>query len=277
MTSPQLLSTPPAAGDHRLLDAFPKRRLPILYAGASDNVGTMSCLCVLIGLLAVLILYFMLPDIVRDASMNRAGKSVVDPTAQMEGSCKRMKLIFISCEAKITFRPDPDVNEVRTVEQSFMFFGTDYETTVDVLRSTIHPERVTTTLATEHLGNRFMTLLLMIGMLGGAAFAGGREAWISAKRLKMENKSLVVRPLVVTVLNVDQYNVVKFQATVDGRSIKASNKLRDGDWPLYLAGGTELALAVEVPNSPYLILLDYGLTALSFTEQERVALRAAVA
>ena len=277
MTSPQLLPTPPAAGGNRLLDAFPKRRLPILYAGAPDQVKMMYGVSLIVGLLAVLSLFFMLPDIVRDFGMNRAGKSVLDQTAEIDGSCKRMKFVFVSCDAKITFRPDPAVNEVKTVEQSFMFVGTDYQTTVDVLRSTIYPERVTTTLATEHLGNRFLTLTLLFGILGGIAVFGAREAWVAAGRLKLEGKSMVVQPLVVTVLNIDQYNVVKFKATIDGREIKTSNKLRDGDWPLYLAGTTELAVAVAVPGSPYLILLDWDLTALSFTEQERLALRAAVA
>jgi len=277
MTSPQLLSTPPAASGDSLRDAFPKRRLPILYAGGHDNVGMMSCMALFIGLLAVLLLCFILPDIVRDWGMKRAGKSEVDPTAQIDGHCKRMKFVVISCDAKITFQPDPADRELKTVEQSFMFFGTEYTTTVDVLRSTVHPERVTTTLATEHLGNRFTTLMVLCGILGGIAFAGGREAWVSYARRQLKGKSVVVQPLVVTVLNIDEHNNVKFKATVDGRDVTNSNKLRDGDWPLYLAGSTERAVAVAVPNSPYLILMDWDLTALSFTEQERSALRAAVA
>ncbi|HEU4778097.1 MAG TPA: hypothetical protein VFS95_14875 [Telluria sp.] len=272
---PTNLLKKPQADDAAGLDVFPKRRIVIHYAGTQAKIWVLVAMSMGIALLAVLSLWLELPDIAKDAAMSRAGKSVVEQAARVDGQCKRMKFIFVDCDAKITYRPDPAVAHEETIEQSFMFVGTDYNTTVDVLRSTVYPDRVTTTLATEHLGNRIATMLALFLLFAGIAVAGFRDAWIGSQRRKLEGKAMVVRPLLVSITKTDEHNHVSFTATIDGREVKTSNRMREGDSPLYV-GNQGLALAVALPNSPFLILLDHDMTALAFTDLERAQIRAAL-
>ncbi|HEY0062647.1 MAG TPA: hypothetical protein VGC21_11030 [Telluria sp.] len=271
------LLTPSATGDTDLLDVFPRRRIHIYFAGTLDNTLTMFAMALVFGVLVLLSMGLSLPDIARDAAMKREGKSVVEEAAQIEGACRRLKFVFVDCSARISYRPDPDVDQVVTVEQSYLFLGTSYDTTVDVLRSTVRPERVTTTLATAHLGNRIFTLLLLCAILGALAWFCAREGWRCKLRLRLEGKKVALRPLIVTVRDIDRHNHVRFEATIDGVQVKDSNRLREGDSPLYLPGSDGLALAVAVPDSPLLILIDHDLTVLAFTEPERAQIRAALA
>ncbi len=280
MTSPPKPTSPsPDMAAHAdgpsVLDAFPRRRIIIYYAGTLTNSLLMLGLALLFAALALFSLGHGLPDMARDASMQRAGKSELDPTAEIDGHCRRVKWIFIDCTATISYRPDPADQSVTTFEQNFLFLGTRYDTTVDVLRSTVHPERVTTTLATAHLGNRIVTLLLVVLILGGVAGACLRAAWVGSQRRRLEGKSLALQPLLVSVTAIGQNNQVSFKATIDGRQLRASNRLRVGDAPLYV-GTQGLALAVAVPDSPYLILIDHDMTALAFTDAERAQIRMAL-
>ncbi|SHH66966.1 hypothetical protein [Massilia sp. CF038] len=268
---------PPASRGTDLLDVFPRRRIHIYFGGTVDNTLTMFAMALVFGVLVLLSMGLSLPDIARDAAMKREGKSVVEENAEIDGACRRMKFIFVDCEAKITYRPDPAVDQLATVEQSYLFLGTSYETTVDVLRSTVRPERVTTTLGTAHIGNRIFTLLVLCAVLGALSCLCARMGWRSKQRVRLEGKKMELRPLIVTVRDIDRHNNVRFESTVDGVQVKSSNRLRVGDQPLYLPGTPGLALAVAVPDSPLLILIDHDLTVLAFTEQERAQIRAALA
>jgi|GEM_PF-4414503 len=271
ITLPDKPQAPVAAG----LDVFPKRRLVIQYAGALADTAKTLGFGVVAALVAVFTLWLAVPDIARDASMSRVGKSVVEETAGIDGKCTRSKWILVSCDARITYRPDPDSPREATVEQSFSFMGTKYNTTVSVLRSTVYPERVTTTLAIENLGSRIFTTLLTFLMFGVLSIYCFRMAWLGSQRRWLEGKAMVMTPILVSITGIDGHNNVKFTATIDGHEVKASNQLREGDTPMYV-GNKGLALAVALPDSPHLILLDHDLTALAFTDLERTQLRAAL-
>jgi hypothetical protein len=269
-----LQKTAPADRAPSLLDVFPRRRILIHYAG----VATTTAFMVLFGLFMLAMalgwLYSQAPGVASDFAMSREGKAVQEPAAGVSGQCKRMKFVFIDCNAKISYQPDPASPRRETVEQDFFFVGLDYATEVAVLRSTIHPERVTTTLAIDHLTNRILTTVVFgIGfILGGLACI--REAWTNARCRKLEGQSLMLRPQQVSVIETDEHNTVRFNATIDGKLVKHSNRMRNGDSPLYL-GNQGYALAVQVPGSPHLILIDHDMTVLGFTDPERAQIRAA--
>lgn len=275
MTATPLRNDPPAKGA-TLLDVFPRRRIIIHFAGTLAQGWSTVGILFGLSLLPVFMLCYALPDIARDWAMSREGKSVIEETARIDGQCKRMKLIVVDCEARITYRPDPDLPREITVEQDFMFIGTDYNTTVDVLRSTVHPERVTTSIAIDHLGNRIATLLGLVLLLGGIVVAGAIDAWHSYQRRRLEGKAMVLQPHVVSITSIDEHNNVKFTASVNGREVKSHHRMRVGDAPLFIRN-SGMALAVAVPDTAYLILIDQDMTALAFTDLERAQLRAAAA
>lgn len=256
--------------------AFPARAIVVHYGGVLHNTMMWVGMALLFGALAAFSVYASLPDIIHDLGMNGAAEAEVDPTANVEGACRTMKFIFIDCNATIRYRRDQASAEVTEVQQSFLFLGTSANTTVDVLRSKAHPERVTTSLATSHLGNRIFTLLLVSLILGGLSAGAVREGWASIQRRRLEGKAVQLRPVIATLLQSDEHGNVTFEARIDGKTVKAANRLREGDLPLCLPASDGQVLAVAVVGTSYLILLDDDLSVLDVSDSERAQIKAAL-
>ena len=265
----------PASPGANLLAVFPRRAIVVNYAGVLGNFLIMTTCTLLFGGLTVMLMYFWVPDIVQDWKMKGSRTTELDQTATVQGACKRMKFVFIDCSAKITYQPDLASPATATVEQDFIFLGTSHATTVDVLRNGRTPARVTTSLATEHLGNRIFTLIALGAILASLALGSLWQGWLGLQRRALQGKAVLLRPVLVTLLEVDEHSNIKFEGRVDGKVVKGANRLRDGDAPLQLLSQPDRGLAAMVPATGHLILIDDDLTVLDFTDAERAQIRAA--
>jgi hypothetical protein len=230
---------------------------------------------VLFGGLLTVPLITMLPDIRSDATMARAGKAEVDPNATVSGSCKRMKFIFVDCSANITYQPDPASPATATLAQSFTFVGGDYNNAVTVLRSKANPRLVTTSLAVDHLSNRMVTMIGFLLIFAALLYYSVGELRRTLQGRALAGKAKMLRPVLATLLSSDEHNNIGFTATVDGKVIKGSNRLRDGDSMFGVNLDQTTVLAVLVAGTRHLILVDSDMTVIDLSDAEREQLRVA--
>jgi hypothetical protein len=274
MTTVNLNKSVADAGERNVLLAFPNRAVVVNYAGSLNNPWLLGGLAILFATIVVFLLYWKVPNLVSDAKMSWGGKAIPEENADVSGSCKTMKFIFIDCDAKITYRPDPQAEAVTTIEQSFLFVGFSHSNSVGVLRSTSDPSLVTTTLATDHLVNRMLTLLALVAIICALAGTSAYEARNTFRRRKLEGKPALLRPVLAAIVQADEKRNVTFEALIDGVSVRSVNRMRASDTPLYAATGH--ALAVWVESIRHLILLDEQLSVIELNDDERARIRAAL-
>lgn len=273
MSVPSPASLCAADKQQLLLNAFrPKARM-VNYCGVRGKFLWNAVCGMLASALAGLCLYLWLPDIVSDARLAWFDAVVVEPQAELSGSCKIMKMIYIACDAKISYRPDPARDAVSTVEQHTSFFGFSHGSTIAVLRSTTHPHRITTSIALEHLGKRIFSFLLLTGLSALAAYAICNEAWHAFRQRRLQGKSAVLRPVLAMIDACDEDRQVKFTADVDGVARHGENVLRYGDCPVVLPWKTNLTIALLASGTGYMILLDADLSVAEFNADEKALLQ----
>ncbi|UOD33009.1 hypothetical protein INH39_16055 [Massilia violaceinigra] len=273
MTIPASETLSPADKQQLLLKTFPARARKVNHSGVSGKYFWKAVSSLFGAVLVAFLIWFWLPDIVRDARLVWFDSVVVESEADVSGSCKIYKMVLISCDAKISYRPDPGREDVLTVEQHTSFFGFSHSTKVDVLRSTTHPERITTSIATEHLGNRIISFLLLVGLIVLLEYVACSEAWNAFRHGRLQGREVVLRPLLVRVYECDADRNVKFVAEIDGVERHSANVLRYGDAPLFLPWSQNVAVALLASGTRYMILLDEEMTVADFSESEKALLK----
>jgi hypothetical protein len=261
-----------SAKDQEIFRAFPKRPLTILYTGVGSLRVTLI-MVLLFTVLAVALPYALLPDLLYDFRISK--HAVPDTEANIEGSCKT-KVFINDCEVKITYRPDPAATAEEVASHDFLFLAFSTADTTGVVRSADDPRMITTSMAIEHLGNRVVTLALFELILGALAVASAMMCWKSFRIGRMAKSAMRLRPVIAAVSGIDKHRNVKFSAEIDGKTVKGNQGLRVDDVPLMLAGRQNSALAVLMPGSDHLILLDQALSVVDFSAGERTAILAAV-
>ncbi|NHZ60846.1 hypothetical protein [Massilia genomosp. 1] len=273
MTIPAPETLSPADKQQLLLKAFPARARKVNHSGVRGKYFWKAVSSLFGAALAAFVICFWLPDIVRDARLVWFDSVVVESEADVSGSCKIYKMVLINCDAKISYRPDPAREAVLTVAQHTSFFGFSHGTKVDVLRSTTHPERITTSIATEHLGNRIISFLLLAGLLVLLEYVACSEAWNAFRHGRLQGREVVLRPVLARVYECDEDRNVKFSADIDGVERHSVNVLRYGDAPLFLPWSQNVAIALLASGTRYMILLDEEMTVADFTDSEKALLK----
>lgn len=269
--APEALS--PADRQQLLLKSFPAKARKVNYSGVRGKYVWTAVSGLFAVAMAAFCICFWLPDIVRDARLAWFDSVVVESEADVSGSCKISKMVFVSCDAKISYRPDPARADILTVEQHTSFFGFSHGSQVDVLRSTTHPERITTSIGTEHLGNRIVSFLLLAGLSVGCVYAAYSEAWNAFRHGRLQGREVVLRPVLVRIYECDEDRNVKFVAEIDGVERHSANVLRYGDAPMFLPWSQNVAIALLASGTRYMILLDEEMTVADFSDSEKVLLK----
>lgn len=256
-----------------ITDAFPKRRMAILASGKQGML--LSLLFALLSLVIMgVLLYTSVPDLIYDYKVSQ--DPVVDTQAEIHGSCKTRKAIFVDCDVTIKYRPAPQDTATKEIKHSFGFVSFNPSMTTDAVRSKKDPGMITTSIATEHILNRFFTTLGTTLLFGFLFFACCHSAWATRNFNRLAKTKPILQPQLVKVTQIQNNRTVSFETYIDGSKKKLNNLMRKKSSPLYLPNNDNTALAVTITGSDHVILLDEQLTVLDFTEQERVALRAAM-
>ncbi|MFZ6720042.1 hypothetical protein [Undibacterium sp. Ji49W] len=264
------------ATDHfaSVTSAFPKRRMSVLATGKQNLLISIGLGLLFVALTAV-IAYFMVPDLVYDYKVSK--DPVIDTQSELHGSCKTRKFIFVDCDVKIRYLATPGDSTIKEIEHSFWFVSFSPSMKTEVLRYRKDPSMITTSMATEHITNRFL-MILVVGLIFGALFVSSfLVAWQDYKLRSIIKHKLVLKPILVGVTKIENERSVSFETHIGGIKKEHSNFMRKKERPLFLSEQQALALAVEVPETNHLILLDEQLTVLDFTEQEKTELRKAIA
>jgi|GEM_PF-3599016 len=254
--------------------AFPKRRMQILTTGKQ---GVLSLIGFSMVGLALLIgaLYMALPDFLYDYKVSR--DPVVDESAQIHGSCKTRKAIFIDCDVQIRYLPTPQDTVAKEIKHSFMFVSFQPSLSTVAVRSKSDPSMITTSMATEHITNRLFMMLAFSALFAFIFFGCLYGAWKSFLLKKLIKNKPGLQAVMVKVNNIQNERTVSFETEIDGKKKKLQHILRKKEEPLFLPHQEDLALAVRLTGTAHVILLNDELTIIDFTEQERSALRAAIA
>ncbi|PXX45036.1 hypothetical protein [Undibacterium pigrum] len=254
--------------------AFPKRRMQILTTGKQGLLSligfSMVGLALLIGAL-----YMALPDFLYDYKVSR--DPVVDESAQIHGSCKTRKAIFIDCDVQIRYLPTPQDTVAKEIKHSFMFVSFQPSLSTVAVRSRSDPSMITTSIATEHITNRFFMILTFSALFAFIFFGCLYGAWKSFLLKNLIKNKPGLQAVMVKVNDIQNERTVSFETEIDGKKKKLQHILRKKEEPLFLPRQEDLALAVRLTGTPHVILLNDELTTIDFTEQERSALKAAIA
>ncbi len=108
--------------------AFPKRRMQILATGKQGVLMLLGLS--MIGLLFLVgLIYMTVPDFLYDYKVSK--DPVVDQQAEIHGSCKSRKVIFIDCDVKIRYLPTPQDTVTKEIKHSFWFVSFQPSMTTD--------------------------------------------------------------------------------------------------------------------------------------------------
>jgi hypothetical protein len=254
--------------------AFPKRRMQILTTGKQGVLSliglSLAGLVFLVGLL-----YMTVPDFLYDYKVSK--DPVVDDRAEIHGSCKSRKVIFIDCDVKIRYLPTPQDTIAKEIKHSFWFVSFQPSMSTEAVRSRSNPGMITTTMATEHITNRFFMILTFALLFGFMTFGCLYAAWLSHLFNRVIQTKPGLLPVMVKVKDIQNQRTVFFESDIDGVKKKLRHIMRKKESPLFLPHQEDMALAVRLTGSPHIVLLNDDLTTLDFTEQEKNALRAAIA
>lgn len=272
-TVSQYTHTPAADQFAAITRAFPKRRMTILASGKQGVLVALglgfACLLMLLGLL-----YMTVPDLIYDYKVSK--DPVLDTQAEIHGSCKTRKVIFVDCDVKIKYLPTPQDTVAKEIKHSFWFVSFEPSMSTDAIRSRTDPGMITTTIAVEHMTNRFFMILSFTVLFGGlfiGSLFSARQTY-AFNRIAKEKPEL--QPVLAKVTHIQNERVVRFETTIDGVTKKRSHIMRKKEGPLFLPNRADMVLAVAVKGSKHVILMNEDLTSLDFTEQEKTALRNAM-
>ncbi|MFZ6654983.1 hypothetical protein [Undibacterium sp. TJN19] len=263
----------PASSFAQIAGAFPKRRMKILATG-KQSVSMAVMLAAIMGILTIVIVYFVTPDLLYDYKVSK--DPVIDTQTEIHGSCKTRKFVFVDCDMQIRYKVNPEDRAIKEVHHNIWFVSFDPPTTTDAVRYGKDPSMITTTVALDHLTNRIVMMAGFTLMFGILSIGGVYSAWKSYRFGRTISDKLNLQPVLANIKNIQNERNVSFETHIDGVKKKGHNILRKKDVPLFLSPQGDTALGVEVPGTAHVILLDEKLTVLDFTEQERVALRAAI-
>jgi len=229
----------------------------------------------MVGLLCLVgLLYMTVPDFLYDYKVSK--DPVVDESAQIHGSCKSRKVIFIDCDVKINYLPTPQDTVRKEIKHSFWFVSFQPSMRTDAVRSQSKPDMITTSMATEHITNRFFMILTFTVLFGFIFFGCLYAAWLSHLFKSLIQTKPGLQAVMVKVKDIQNERTVFFETDIDGKKKKLRHIMRKKESPLFLPHQEDMALAVRLNGTPHVVLLNDELTTLDFTEQERSTLMAAI-
>lgn len=259
-----------------LASAFPKRPLKLHKTGLLPGVFSYFFGLALLGL-AGFMGYLQLPGILDDWKISQNPVVVADSLIS-GGKCETQTIMFVSCEAHVTYTV-----KSKTFERDVGFWfldprGDDYQ--VEVVRSGDRPQIATLSLGLEMLWNRIIFVAVLIALIafsGLALFRAGRRA----DRVRaLARKELPVTPVPVTITANKKAigaNTFGYTRPTEGkkRGEVFSARLGRKQEPFWLNSETGEALAVLQDGGTMPVLLDAELTILDLTPGERHQIMAA--
>lgn len=275
MPQTQLQAGSTSAGEQlaAFSNAFPKRRLSILTTGTQ---GLLTCIGLALGGLAFLlgILYTTLPGLLYDYKVSK--DPVVDNHAQISGECKRRKAIFINCDVTIKYSATPGDTALKEIKHDFGFVSFSSSMSTEAVRSASNPDMITTTMATEHLLNRFLIVLFSTVIFGAVFLGSCYAAWVTHVFNGVIKSKPALRPILVNITQIKNQRVVNFETDIDGIKKRRTHLLRKDQAPLFLPHHDGLALGIVASGTQYAMLLTDDLTSLDLTDVEKTDLWAAI-
>ena len=263
----------PANSFAQIASAFPKRRMKLLATG-KQSVSMAIILAATMAILTFVIVYFVMPDLLYDYKVSK--DPVIDTQAEIHGSCKTRRLVFVDCDMQIKYKATPEDRATKEVHHNIWFVSFDPPTTTDAVRYGKDPSMITTTVALDHLTNRTVMMVSFTLIFGILSLGGVYSAWKSFGFRRITSEQMTLLPVLANIKNIQNARNVSFETNIDGVKKKGHNILRKKDVPLFLSPQGDTALGVGIPGTGHVVLLDEKLTVLDFTEQERAALRAAI-
>lgn len=253
-----------------LASAFPKRPLKLHKTGQMPGIFSYLFGLALLGL-AGFMGYLQLPGILDDWKISQNPVVVADSTIR-GGKCETQTIMFVSCEARVTYTVKSKAFERQV---SFWFLdprGNDYD--VEVVRSGDRPQIATLSLGLEMLWNRILLVTVLIGLIALSGLALFRVGWRADRVRTLAKRELPLTPIAVTVTaNKKVIGARTFAYTVpsEGRKRGEVFSARFGrkQEPFWLNSETGEALAVLQEGGTMPILLDAELESVELTPGEK--------
>lgn len=266
-------TTPQKSRTHKILDAFPKRPMSIIHSRLTNTWLSLAILVV-----SAIFLFFLpiieAPDLIDDYRISK--KPVKDTQAQVEGSCRVMRHILISCNASISYQPDPTEPQKVQVRREFSYLGFQAADSIAAVRSEKDMRLITTDLEIKHLKNRITVLVVWCLFFFFVCFYTVLSILEDLRFRKMLRSKVLLKPVIAEVTEISETNSVRFSTSIKGKKRIWNNAFRENEAPLFISTEANLALAVTLLNAPFILLLDEDFSCLDFTEEEEDSLRQAI-
>lgn len=220
---------------------------------------------------ALLIVVPPIPDLLSDFAIRDAARPLAGATVE-HGECRVHLLLMTSCEATLLARRQgwPDLR--RKVDYWFFdFHSGNYTTTV--VADPSRPEKMTTDLALDKLGNRTATLLLLGPIDLFLAFFLVRYLFRTVRARRVVVRALSNQVLRPTILRLDSRNnntwmVSSLTPTGAGKSCEWVTK----GMPIFMDQSQNLVLGVTAGDGTMCMPLDTKLSWIDLTDAERTQL-----
>jgi hypothetical protein len=259
-----------------LAASFPRRPLKLHKTGLLPGIISYFSGLLLLGL-AGFMGYLQVPGILNDITIAQNPVVVANSTIT-RGRCETQTLIFVSCEAHVTYTV-----KSKTFERNVSFWfldprGDSYD--VEVVRSGDRPQIATLSLGLEMLWNRILFSAALIGLIAFSGLALFRTGWRADRVRALARKELPMTPVPVTitankkVVGAQSY-AYRLPAEGRQRSEVFSARLGRTQEPFWLNAETGEALAVLQEGGTMPVLLDAELTSLELTPGERLQIMTA--
>lgn len=259
-----------------LASAFPKRPLKLHKTGLLPGVISYIFGLALLGL-AGFMGYLQVPGIITDWKIAQ-NPVVVAASTINGGRCSTQTLIFVSCDAHITYTVK---SKTFARDVSFWFLdprGDSYD--VEVVRSGDTPQIATLSLGLEMLWNRILFSAALIALIAFSGLALFRTGWRADHVRALAKKELPMTPVRVTITankKVIGAHSFAYRLLTEGKKHGEvfSARLGRKQEPFWLNTETGEALAVLQDGGAMPILLDAELASLDLTPGERHQIMAA--
>ena len=266
-------SAPQRSRTHKILDAFPKRPMSILHSRLTATWLNFSFFIVST-IFMIFLPVFQAPDLIDDYRISK--NPVKDTQAQIQGHCRVMRHILINCKANISYHIDPALPQQSHVEREFSYLGFKAADSISAVRSEKNPALITTDLEIKHLKNRITFLVVWFLGFFTLCLYSGSSLINDLQFRKMLRSKVILKPVIAEISEISENNGIPFSTSIKGKKRVWNTPFREHETPLFISPGTNLALAVTILNTSFILLLDEDFSCLDFTEEEEQSLRIAI-
>ncbi len=266
-------SVPHKSRTHTILSAFPKRPMSVIHSRL-DNPWISIAFFIISTIFLCFFPIFETPDLIDDYRISK--HQMKDNQAQVDGTCRVMRHILISCDVSIVYQPNPESPQVTRVRREFSYLGYKTADTIAAFRSEKNPTLITTDLEIKQLKNRTIVLVVWCLFFFFVSLYTGLSILEEFKFRRMLRSKVMLKPVVAEVTEISEKNAIRFSTSFKGKKRFWNNTFRENEAPLFLSTESTLALAVTLHNAPFMLLLDNDFSCLDFTEDEEARLRSAI-